>query len=140
MVDSSIYTSSISRALENCSTAIKSSWYYLFWAIMTAAVVTGQLYVGTSYKAMSNSIEKLPKERIFDTIVARAYGSLLRLYEDVNKNLGKDGKIVSMKGRLPKAEIDMLPEELDVSIKKLDVPSLSAERHAIIIRIDHNRV
>ena len=38
---------------------IKSSWYYLFWAIMTAAVVTGQLYVGTSYKAMSNSIEKL---------------------------------------------------------------------------------
>ena len=38
---------------------IKSSWYYIFWAIMTAAVVSGQLYVGTSYKAMSNSIEKL---------------------------------------------------------------------------------
>ncbi|MBH32516.1 MAG: 16S rRNA (guanine(527)-N(7))-methyltransferase RsmG [Gammaproteobacteria bacterium] len=80
-------------------------------------------------------IEKLPKERIFDTIVTRAYGSLLKLYEDANKNLGKAGRIVSMKGRLPKAEIDMLPEKLDVSIKKLDVPSLSAERHAIIIRM-----
>tara|TARA_B100001113_G_C20964254_1_gene558809 strand:- start:590 stop:757 length:168 start_codon:yes stop_codon:yes gene_type:complete len=38
---------------------MKSRWYYIFWAIMTAAVVSGQLYVGTSYKAMSNSIEKL---------------------------------------------------------------------------------
>lgn len=38
---------------------IKSSWYYLFWAIMTVAVVGGQIYVGTSYNAMSKSIEKL---------------------------------------------------------------------------------
>ena len=38
---------------------IKSSWYYIFWAIMTVAVVSGQIYVGTSYNSMSKSIEKL---------------------------------------------------------------------------------
>ena len=38
---------------------IKARWYYIFWAVMTAAVVSGQLYVGTSYNAMSKSIEKL---------------------------------------------------------------------------------
>ena len=38
---------------------IKARWYYIFWAIMTAAVVSGQLYVGHGYKTMSNSVNNL---------------------------------------------------------------------------------
>ena len=38
---------------------IKAQWYYIFWGIMTIAVVSGQLYVGSSYRTMSTSIEKL---------------------------------------------------------------------------------
>ena len=38
---------------------VKSKFYYIFWGLATVSVFTGQLYVGTSYKAMSNSIEKL---------------------------------------------------------------------------------
>ena len=35
---------------------IKSKWYYIFWGIATIAVVSGQIYVGSGYRQMSNSI------------------------------------------------------------------------------------
>ena len=35
---------------------VKSRWYYTFWGTATVAVVAGQLYVGTSYRAMSKSL------------------------------------------------------------------------------------
>jgi len=41
---------------------IKARWYYVFWAIMTAAVVSGQIYVGHGYKRMSNSVNNLIKD------------------------------------------------------------------------------
>ena len=36
---------------------MKSSRYYLFWGIATLADVAGQVYVGTGYRAMSNSLD-----------------------------------------------------------------------------------
>ena len=36
---------------------MKSSSYYLFWGIATIAVVSGQVYVGTGYRAMSKSLD-----------------------------------------------------------------------------------
>mgnify|MGYP003137113069 FL=1 len=38
---------------------IKSGWYYIFWGIMAASVVAGQLYVGKGYRQLSNSMEKI---------------------------------------------------------------------------------
>ena len=38
---------------------IKSSRYYLFWGIATIAVVAGQIYVGTGYRNMSESLDRL---------------------------------------------------------------------------------
>ena len=35
---------------------VKSRWYYTFWGTATVAVVAGQLYVGTSYRAMATSL------------------------------------------------------------------------------------
>ena len=37
---------------------IKSCWYYLFWGIATVSVVVGQVYVGNSYRKMTNSNKK----------------------------------------------------------------------------------
>ena len=37
----------------------KSSYYYIFWGLATAAVVAGQIYVGTGYRGMSRSINRL---------------------------------------------------------------------------------
>ena len=38
---------------------VKSSKYYIFWGAATIAVMAGQIYVGTGYRNMSESIDKL---------------------------------------------------------------------------------
>ena len=43
---------------------VKSRWYYSFWGAATLAVVAGQIYVGTSYRAMAKSMN-----RWFDTAI-----------------------------------------------------------------------
>ena len=35
---------------------VKSKWYYIFWGIATVSVVAGQIYVGTGYRPMSESV------------------------------------------------------------------------------------
>ena len=43
---------------------VKSRWYYSFWGAATVAVVAGQIYVGTSYRAMAKAMN-----RWFDTAI-----------------------------------------------------------------------
>ena len=43
---------------------VKSKFYYIFWAVATFSVVAGQLYVGSGYRQMSRSFN-----RIMDAIV-----------------------------------------------------------------------
>ena len=38
---------------------MKSSKYYLFWGAATIAVMAGQIYVGTGYRNMSESLDRL---------------------------------------------------------------------------------
>ncbi len=38
---------------------VKSSRYYLFWGAATIAVMAGQIYVGTGYRNMSESLDRL---------------------------------------------------------------------------------
>ena len=41
---------------------IKSGYYYIFWGLATVSVVLGQVYVGSGYRQMVNSIEELTEE------------------------------------------------------------------------------
>ena len=41
--------------MKSCK-VFKTEKYYLFWGICTVAVVLGQVYVGSGYRQMSNSI------------------------------------------------------------------------------------
>tara|TARA_R100000152_G_C6567435_1_gene35973 strand:+ start:315 stop:515 length:201 start_codon:yes stop_codon:yes gene_type:complete len=43
---------------------VKSKFYYIFWGLATASVFAGQLYVGSGYRQMSRSFD-----RIMDSIV-----------------------------------------------------------------------
>ena len=36
---------------------VKTYWYYIFWGIMSGAVVSGQLFVGIGYRMMVESID-----------------------------------------------------------------------------------
>ena len=38
---------------------VKSRFYYIFWAIATVSVFTGQLYVGSGYREMSRSFNRV---------------------------------------------------------------------------------
>ena len=38
---------------------IKSNMYYIFWGACTVAVMAGQIYVGTGYNSMSQSVKDL---------------------------------------------------------------------------------
>jgi hypothetical protein len=41
---------------------IKSGYYYIFWGLATVSVVLGQIYVGSGYRLMTESIEEVTKE------------------------------------------------------------------------------
>ena len=43
---------------------VKSRWYYTFWGTATIAVVWGQIYVGSGYRKMATSFD-----RIVDTVI-----------------------------------------------------------------------
>ena len=43
---------------------VKSNMYYIFWGAATIAVMAGQIYVGTGYPKMSNSLDILVKTYI----------------------------------------------------------------------------
>ena len=38
---------------------VKSKFYYIFWGTATIAVVLGQLYVGTGYRVLHESMDEL---------------------------------------------------------------------------------
>ena len=50
---------------------VKSKFYYIFWGLATASVFVGQMYVGSGYRQMAESFD-----RIVDTIVLELEGSI----------------------------------------------------------------
>jgi len=38
---------------------VKSRWYYIFWGIATISVVSGQIYVGSGFRVMSDSVNQV---------------------------------------------------------------------------------
>ena len=43
---------------------VKSRWYYIFWGAATCSVFAGQLYVGSGYRRMAQSFD-----RIINTVI-----------------------------------------------------------------------
>ena len=41
---------------------IKSGYYYIFWGLATISVLFGQVYVGSGYRQMRDSIEEVTEE------------------------------------------------------------------------------
>ena len=44
---------------EKVRAQVKSRFYYVFWGTATVAVVLGQLYVGTGYRVLHQSVQEL---------------------------------------------------------------------------------
>ena len=54
---------------------VKSRFYYLFWGAATVSVFAGQLYVGSGYRKMSESFN-----RIVDGIVVEMESDPIKYY------------------------------------------------------------
>ena len=58
---------------EKVRAQVKSRFYYLFWGAATLSVFAGQLYVGSGYRQMSRSFN-----RIMDAIVVEIVPDIQR--------------------------------------------------------------
>ena len=38
---------------------VKSRWYYIFWGTATVAVVAGQIFVGSGFRRMADSLDSV---------------------------------------------------------------------------------
>ena len=73
---------------------MKSSSYYTFWSIATVAVVAGQIYVGTGYRAMSKSLDAWFDKTISIMIQKRLMGQPERGgVEFLNRSTGRPVEI-----------------------------------------------
>lgn len=73
----------------------------------------------------------------FDTLTARAFGSLQDLVENALALALPGARLLAMKGHYPYAEIDALDDATHcLQALELAVPGLDAERHLIIVDLD----
>ena len=61
------------RKREKIRAQVKSRFYYLFWGTATLSVVAGQIYLGTSYRAMARSMNRWFEETIDIIVPDRGY-------------------------------------------------------------------
>jgi 16S rRNA (guanine527-N7)-methyltransferase len=80
--------------------------------------------------------EQYRPEQKFDTLVARAFGTLPKLLTAAGHLCRPGGSMLVLKGRDPQRELNQLPKgtvEI-VDVKPLRVPLLDAARHLVILR------
>ena len=76
-------------------------------------------------------IERYQPNARFSVIVSRAFSELRLFVQMASKFCKPDGVLVAMKGQYPTAELEGIPAALVRKITRLQVPQLSAERHAV---------
>lgn len=70
----------------------------------------------------------------FDTVVCRAFGNLAEIVQKMLHLCCNTGYILAMKGQYPQRELEVIKHLANnITVKKLSVPYLQAERHLIKI-------
>ena len=88
-------------------------------------------------RVAESRIEALDEPGQYDAIVARALATLPLILELGGHLLKPGGKLLAMKGTIPKEEIAALQEGWRVEgVHLLEVPGLIAERHLVVVGHD----
>ena len=62
---------------------VKSQWYYIFWGTATVAVCAGQIFVGSGFRRMAESFEKVLDSPIqLDFGIPRRHPMLVPDYDE----------------------------------------------------------
>ena len=77
-----------------------------------------------------------PKRRV-ETVICRAFGSLVKFITSAGSLCQHSGRMLAMKGQYPVGELHDLPKGYDlVAVYKLEVPFMNAQRHLVeIVRL-----
>ena len=82
-------------------------------------------------------VENWQAKNKFDTIISRAFASIIDFIDSSSLHLSKKGQLLAMKGQFPESELSSLPNGFIVDLSKtLQIPDVSAER--CIIKIINN--
>ena len=54
-----IFTGMKKKEKEKQRHQVKSRWYYIFWGTCTVAVCAGQWFVGSGFRRMADSVDKV---------------------------------------------------------------------------------
>jgi len=85
-------------------------------------------------QAIATRIEHHVSDKGYNVVIARAFSDLPTFARAARGHLAPGGRIVAMKGALPREEIDALPGDIAVTATpELDVPGLDAQRHLVIM-------
>ncbi len=96
---------------------------------MTQAVLQLQLW---HVQVIRCRVEEYQPAELFDTVLARAFGSLAAMLNSAGRLCAPDGRLLAMKGKRPGEELLRLPEGYKViEVIRLSVPGLDAERHLV---------
>ena len=49
----------MTKLTKNQRHQVKSRWYYIFWGAATVSVFAGQMYVGSGYRRMAESFDRI---------------------------------------------------------------------------------
>jgi 16S rRNA (guanine527-N7)-methyltransferase len=79
-------------------------------------------------------VENWQPQKKFDTIISRAFASVVDFIDTSSCHLSRNGQILAMKGQFPESELSSLPNEFIVEYSKtLLIPEVSGERCLIKI-------
>lgn len=83
--------------------------------------------------AVQIRIEEFKSDKLFTSILSRAFGSL-SLFVQLTKHLiAKNGKLIAMKGRYPEDELANIPTDMLSTVHALAMKGCEVERSIVVI-------
>ncbi len=84
--------------------------------------------------------EDLHSEKLFDSILSRAFTSLRVMLETTQHLLNRQGVFLVMKGLYPEQEIRDIPQGFELlAVHKLAIQGLNAERHLVCLAKEEDK-
>jgi len=97
----------------------------------------GELQLG-NVEAVQARVPAYAPEEGFDTVICRAFSALPEFAASCAHLVNPGGRLLAMKGRVPKTELGSLPPGWQASeIAPVELPGLDVHRHVLVLERSH---
>lgn len=81
-------------------------------------------------------VENYQPDQLFDTVISRAFASLLKMAQWSSHLVGEEGVLLAMKGSYPEQEISELANSFEIkAVHQIEYPGLDADRYLVEIML-----